>query len=52
MTETQHKSIGIMQSSSELGVKSLTNYNTLKRIFNWPPSFCYMLGKVFGENNK
>jgi len=22
---------------------------TLKRISNWPPSFCYILGKVFGE---
>jgi len=52
MTETQHKAIGIMQLSSELGVNSLTNYNMLKRISNWPPSFCYILGKVFGENNK
>jgi len=25
---------------------------TLKRIYNWPPSFCYILGKVFGEKYK
>ena len=25
---------------------------TLKRISNWPPSFCYMLRKVFGEKYK
>jgi len=23
-----------------------------KRISNWPPSFCYILGKVFGEKYK
>jgi len=23
---------------------------TLKQMSNWPPSFCYNLGKVFGEN--
>jgi len=25
---------------------------TLKQISNWPPSFCYILGKVFGEKYK
>jgi len=25
---------------------------TLKRISNWPPSFCYILRKVFGEKYK
>jgi len=24
----------------------------LKRISNWPPSFCYILGKVFGGKYK
>jgi len=26
--------------------------HTLQRISNWPPSFCYILGKVFGEKYK
>jgi len=26
-----------------------TTKYTLNRISNWPPSFCYILGKVFGE---
>jgi len=26
--------------------------HTLKQISNWPPSFCYILGKVFGEKCK
>jgi len=25
---------------------------TLKQISNWPPSFCYILGKVFREKYK
>ena len=27
-------------------------YPTLKRIAKWPPSFCYILGKVFGAKYK
>jgi len=26
--------------------------NTLKRISNWPLSFCYILGKALGEKYK
>ena len=25
---------------------------TLKRISNWPPSICYLLGNIFGEKYK
>ena len=32
--------------------KSPAQVTTLKRISNWPPSFCYILGKVFGEKYK
>jgi len=30
----------------------LITINTLKRIYNWPPSFCYILRKEFGEKYK
>ena len=31
---------------------SRSSANTLKRIYNWPSSVCYILGKVFGEKYK
>ena len=31
---------------------SRSSANTLKQMSTWPPSVCYILGKVFGEKYK
>jgi len=33
-------------------VEFRANTYTLKQTSNWPPSFCYILGKVFREKDK
>ena len=44
--------LSVLKLDKRPGYCDSDNKHTLERISNWPPSLCYILGKVFGGKYK